>query len=63
MELKMNHITMFKSSDNNLGYIQVVTSFINKEELESIGFVDHVDRIKKSRAKIKPKTKAVSKND
>jgi hypothetical protein len=36
---------MFKRSTNN-EIIQVVTDSDNKKELESIGFVDHVDKAK-----------------
>lgn len=49
----MSHISMLKYSQNDLGYIQVVTNAANKKELESIGFVDHVDKVK-SPVKKKP---------
>jgi hypothetical protein len=46
------------SATNKLGYFQVVTNSANKEELESLGFVDHIDKV---RAPAKTKTK-VAKN-
>ena len=42
---------MFKYSNNDLGYIQVITNSGNKKELESLGFVDHIDKVKKPKAK------------
>lgn len=48
---------MFMYSANELGFIQVVTNSDNKKELESIGFVDHVDKVKKPKAS--PRKKAV----
>lgn len=55
----MLHITMMKYSTNELGYIQIVTNSDNKAELESLGFVDHVDKIKKpSKTPVKKPGKA-----
>ena len=39
-------MTMFKYSVNDLGYFQVTTNSDNKKELEALGFVDHVDKVK-----------------
>lgn len=38
---------MFKYSTNELGYIQCVIKSCDKEEYESLGFVDHIDKVKK----------------
>ena len=52
---------MLKHSGNDLGYIQVVTHSSNKKELELLGFVDHIDKVK---APIKAKvTKSKAKKD
>jgi len=59
--VKMTHLTMLKYSTNELGYIQVVTNSDNKKELEGIGFVDHIDKVKKPKAK-KETVKKVSKD-
>lgn len=50
------HMTMMKySPDNEQGYFQVVTNSENKKELEGLGFVDHIDKV---RAPTKTKGKA-----
>jgi hypothetical protein len=59
----MSHISMVKYSKNDLGYIQVVTHANNKGELESIGFVDHIDKIKEPIKKAAKKTNKVVKDD
>lgn len=46
---------MMKFSKNELGYIQVVTHANNKDELESIGFVDHIDKVKAPAKKVAAK--------
>ena len=43
---------MFKYSTNTKGIIQVVIGSEDKKELESMGFVDHVDKVK---LPVKPK--------
>lgn len=53
------HITLFKYSTNDKGYLQVVTHENNKAELVKAGFVDHVDKVK---TPVK-KTKRVTKDD
>ena len=53
------HITLFKYSTNDKGYLQVVTHEDNKPELVKAGFVDHVDKVK---TPVK-KTKRVTKDD
>ena len=50
----MTHMTMLKYSTNEQGYIQIVTNSDNKKELEALGFVDHIDKVK---APIKRKAK------
>ena len=40
-------ITMFHHDDNELGCFQVVTVDDNKKSLEKLGFVDHIDKVKK----------------
>ena len=49
---------MLKYSGNDLGYVQVVTHSANKKELESIGFVDHIDKVKAPARKATTKAKA-----
>ena len=53
----MSHCTMLLFSKNDSGYIQVITNSENKNELEKIGFVDHIDKVK---APKKRKAKAVA---
>ena len=54
------HITMLKYSKNDLGYIQVVTHADNKSELEEVGFVDSVEKVKEPKKPIvKKAVKAV----
>lgn len=53
----ITHITMLKYSDNQLGYLQVVTHIDNKKELEAAGFVDEVSKVK-SPTKVKVKKNA-----
>lgn len=48
---------MLKYSENVLGYIQIITNSDNKKELESLGFVDHIDKVKA------PSSKKVSKKN
>lgn len=43
----MQHISLFKYSKNELGYIQCVIAGKFKEEFEALGFVDHIDKVKK----------------
>lgn len=53
---EITHMTMLKySASMEQGYFQVVTNSANKKELESLGFVDHIDKV---RAPSKTKTKA-----
>jgi len=53
---KMTHMTMFKySASSELSYYQVVTNSVNKKELEALGFVDHIDKV---RAPAKTRNKA-----
>ena len=47
------HITLFKYSTNDKGYLQVVTHEDNKPELVKAGFVDHVDKVKAPAKKTK----------
>ena len=47
---------MMRYSENESGFIQVVTNEVNKKELEAIGFVDHIDKVK---APVKTRKKAV----
>jgi hypothetical protein len=50
-------MTMLKYSPKaELGYFQVTTNSANKKELEDLGFVDHIDKV---RAPAKTRTKAV----
>ena len=51
----ITHMTMLKYSTNEQGYFQVVTNSDNKKELEALGFVDHIDKVK---APAKSKTRA-----
>jgi hypothetical protein len=51
------HITMLKHSKNKLGYIQVVTHSSNQKELEDIGFVDDVSKVKAPKATAKKAVK------
>lgn len=57
-------MSMFKYSDNELGYIQITTNSGNEKELSKLGFVDNVEKLTKpvkvSRA-AKPKAKANAK--
>ena len=53
----MSHITMFTYSVNDQGCIQIVTNAVNKKELESIGFVDSVDKVKAPVKKVTTKAK------
>lgn len=43
----MQHLSLFKYSTNELGYIQCVIAPKFKEEFEALGFVDSVDKVKK----------------
>lgn len=57
-------MTMFKFSiDKDTGYFQVVTNSANKKDLEALGFVDHIDKVRapaKPKAAVKPKPKAAT---
>jgi hypothetical protein len=43
----MHHLSMFKWSSNDLGYIQVVIKEEFKEEMRGMGFCESIDKIKK----------------
>jgi len=43
----MRHRTMLKYSDNDKGFIQCVIRDDVKSDFESLGFVDHIDKVKK----------------
>ena len=51
-------MSMFKYADNDLGYIQVLINSDNKKELESLGFVDQLDKVKAPTKKKTVKAKA-----
>lgn len=54
---------MFHHDNNELGHLQVVTVDDNKKALEKIGFVDHVDKVKKPTKKAAPKKAAKAVKD
>lgn len=41
------HLSVFKYSSSELGYVQCVIRKEFKEEFEKMGFVDHIDKVKK----------------
>ena len=41
------HTSVFKYSSNELGYVQCVIKDVFKEEFAAMGFVDHIDKVKK----------------
>ena len=52
--LEVTHMTMFKfTADKELGYYQVVTNSDNKKDLEDLGFVDHIDKVRAPAKKTK----------
>ncbi len=57
----MNHLSMFLFSKDK-GHIQIITNSANKKELEAIGFVDRIDKVKKPR-KTTAKKPAVQTDD
>ena len=44
------HITMFKKSSNELGYVRCVISSEFIEEFTGMGFVDNFDKLPKKRS-------------
>lgn len=57
----MRIITMLLASSNELGYIQATTNSDNKEELEALGWIDNISKLKPLPEKKAPKKKAVKK--
>jgi hypothetical protein len=53
----MQHLSMFKYCENELGYIQCVIKQDFKSAMEKLGFVDHIDKVKK------PTTRSRKKKD
>lgn len=43
----MKHLSVFKYSTNEHGYVQCVIKDCFKEEFAAMGFVDHIDKVKK----------------
>lgn len=39
------HLSMFKKSDNELGYVQCVISAVFVDEFKSLGFVESIEKI------------------
>lgn len=54
----MRHLSVFKSSTNDIGYVQCVIKDEFIEEFTAMGFVKHIDDIKKS----KPRKKRAAKD-
>lgn len=47
------HLTVLKYSTNELGYVQCVIRAKDKDEFLAMGFVDHIDKVKKPRSRRK----------
>lgn len=45
MSKEISHHSMFKKADTETGYIQCVIKPVYKEDFESLGFVDHPDKL------------------
>ena len=41
------HLSLFKFSSNSRGYVQCVIKDEFIEEFKAMGFVDHIDKVKK----------------